>query len=94
MSNRSYSKQTNKEAIDLNWVLKYLKDGVYPAGLNFSEKRMIRKRAERFCYLNGDLYYLGTPKDQELGKKTRKVLLTHEERMKKVHECHIDSDGN
>ena len=93
MASKSSSKSFQKGEVDLNWVMKYLKDGIYPSGLNFSEKRMVRKRAERFCYLNGDLYYLGTPTDQELGKKSRKVLLTYDERWKKVEEVHVGLDG-
>jgi len=94
MSDKKTPNSSKKGEVDLHWVLKYLKDGTYPRGLNFSEKRMVRKRAERFCYLKGDLYYVGTPTDQNLGKKTRLVLLTDEERWKAVSEAHIDSEGN
>ena len=93
MTSKSKERSSQKGEIDLNWVYKYLKDGVYPPGLNFTEKRMVRKRAERFCLLENVLYYLGTATDQELGKKSRKVLITHEERWNKVEECHISADG-
>lgn len=88
------SKTPQKREVDLHWVFKYLKEGNYPPGLNFSEKRMVRKRAERFCYLNDDLFYVGTPIDQKLGKKPRKVLLSNKEKMEEVEKCHIDADGN
>lgn len=93
MPNSSNKKSTSKRNVDLSWVLKYLRDGVYPPGLNFTEKRMVRKRAERFCFWKDELYYLGTPTDQSLGKKTRKVLLTEDEQWNKVEQCHVDDDG-
>lgn len=94
MSTKKESKSAQKREVDLHWVFKYLKDGTYPPGLNFSEKRMVRKRAERFCYLNDDIYYIGTPTDQKLGKKPRKVLLTHAERWEAVEKCHVDAEGS
>lgn len=93
MSSKRESKQPQKREVDLQWVFKYLKEGTYPPGLNFTEKRMVRKRAERFCYLKDELYYVGTPTDQQLGKKPRKALLTHSARWEAVEKCHIDSDG-
>lgn len=93
MPNKKDKKSAQKKEVDLTWVLKYIRDGKYPAGLNFTEKRMVRKRAERFCFWKDDLYYLGTPTDQSLGKKTRRVLLTEKERWEKVAECHVDGDG-
>jgi hypothetical protein len=93
MASRNDKKSAHKKEVDLVWVQKYLKDGVYPPGLSFTEKRMVRKRAERFCFWKDELYYLGTPTDQSLGKKTRKVLLTESERWAKVAECHVDADG-
>ncbi|XP_052263252.1 uncharacterized protein LOC127866613 isoform X2 [Dreissena polymorpha] len=93
MASKQGNKGCKKGEVDLNWVLHYLRDGVYPPGLNFTEKRMVRKRAERFCYLKGDLYYVGTPTDQSLGKKTRFVLLTEADKWSAVEQCHIDSEG-
>ncbi|XP_045214544.2 uncharacterized protein LOC123564788 [Mercenaria mercenaria] len=93
MANKNDKKSAQKKEVDLAWVQKYLRDGVYPPGLSFTEKRMVRKRAERFCFWKEELYYLGTPTDQSLGKKTRKVLLTPKERWEKVAECHVDGEG-
>lgn len=93
MPKKEENNSTHKKEVDLLWVQKYLRDGVYPPGLNFTEKRMVRKRAERFCFWKDELYYLGTPTDQSLGKKSRKVLLTKRERWEKIEECHLDADG-
>ncbi|XP_052789672.1 uncharacterized protein LOC128224064 isoform X2 [Mya arenaria] len=93
MSSKLKARAGRKGPVDLNWVLKYLKDGLYPPGLNFSEKRMVRKRAERFCFLKEKLYYVGTPSDQNLGKQTRLVLLTEEERWNAVANAHVDPEG-
>jgi len=93
MASKKDCKAPQKREVDLHWVFKYLREGAYSSGLNFTEKRMVRKRAERFCALKDDLYYIGTPTDQQLGKKPRKVLLTHQERWEAVEKCHVDAEG-
>ena len=82
-----------KAQTDLNWIHLYLKNGSYPPGLTAIEKRIVRKRAEQFCFMNEELYFLGTVKSKEIGQVPRKVLLTNEERWNVVEKAHTTSDG-
>ena len=86
-------KGTEKIQTDLNWVNLYLKNGGYPPGLTAIEKRIVRKRAEQFCFMNDELYFLGTMKSKEIGQGPRKVLLTYEERWDAVNKAHVAQDG-
>ena len=86
-------KGQEKAQTDLNWVHLYLKDGIYPPGLTAIEKRIVRKRAEQFCFMNDELFFLGTLKSREIGQVARKVLLTHEEKWDVVVKAHVHYDG-
>lgn len=82
-----------KAQTDLNWVYLYLKNGNYPPGLTAIEKRIVRKRAEQFCFKKEELYFLGTVKSKEIGQVPRKVLLTQEAKWQVVQKAHVAPDG-
>lgn len=86
-------KGQEKAQTDLNWVNQYLKNGNYPPGLTAIEKRIVRKRAEQFCFISDELYFLGTVKSKEIGQVPRKVLLTYEERWNAIQKAHVSQDG-
>ena len=62
--------EAEKELDLLMCVVSYLKDGVYPQFATLNQKRVIRKKAKKFVFRDGVLYYINVKR----GRGSAKVM--------------------